>query len=170
MLKFADLSIDNKSKRNSLDSFMQYFPNSYLPLYMMYVGRHNLLDIVENPDDSDKQVVLQITRQEIKDFFEGSEYERPICDILTERDSLLKEVLEDKDYGLIKAAISEMPFYELLKYRDKDGLIRLGIRVKEEDKSLCNIYKILSVPEEQIKKSSKVLLFLLLWEIEWDAF
>lgn len=176
MLKFVDLNEEKRS--NKIDSFIQYFPNSYLPLLMMYIGRYDLLDIVENPQDSDKQIILKVTRQEITSFFEGSKYERPFCEIkaeidasLKEIDTSLKEVLKEKDIELIKASISEVPFLELLKYREKGGINAIGMRLKDKgNQCLYNIYNILSVPDEQIEKSNIVLLFLLLWEIEWDAF
>ena len=169
MLKFDDLNVEKKS--NTIDSFMQYFPNSYLPLFMMYIGRYNLLDIVENPQDSDKQIILQVTRQELLSFFEGSKYERPFCELKAEIYTSLKKAVGEKDYNSLMASLFETPFYELLQYKDNEDIIAVGMRIKEEgSQCLCNIYNILSVPDEQIEKSSKVLLFLLLWEIELNAF
>ena len=171
MLKFADLSVDNMSGGNSIDSFMQNFPNSYIPLFMMYLGRHNLLDIVEDLGDSNKRVILRITREEIKNFFEGSEYECPFIETQAEHNKLLKELLDKKDYDFVKSSISEIPLFELLKYRDKDNIYDISMCLKgEDDQTLIRIYKILSVSEEQVQKNGKVLLFLLLWEMEWHSF
>jgi type I restriction enzyme M protein len=168
MLKFADLNVEEKS--NKIDSFMQNFPNSYLPLLMMYIGRYDLLDIVENPQDSDKQIILQVTRQEIKSFFEGSKWERPYYEIQAEVDASLKKAIEGKNYDRILVSIFETPFYKILEYKDNDEICTIGMRLKDKgNQCLFNIYNILSIPDEQIEKSSIVLLFWLLWDIEVDA-
>ena len=81
MFKFTDLRVDNKNKRSNLGSFMQFFPNSYLPLLMMYLGRENLMEIKENVADSDPHTIITITPDDINIFYEGSEHIRPFSEI-----------------------------------------------------------------------------------------
>lgn len=68
MLKFSDLSVDMKSYENSLDTYMKLFPGSYMPLLIMYLSNHSLLDIQSNADDNDPRILIHVTNQEIEDF------------------------------------------------------------------------------------------------------
>ena len=69
MLKFADLRVDMKSFEKSLDSFMKLFPNTYLPLLIMYLSREGLLRVESDVDDNDPRALLRITAKEIVGFF-----------------------------------------------------------------------------------------------------
>lgn len=69
MLKFADLSVDMKSFEKSLDFFMKLFPNTYLPLLIMYLSREGLLKVESDVDENDPRVLLRITAKEIVEFF-----------------------------------------------------------------------------------------------------
>ena len=57
MLKFADLSIDFKSFENTLSSYLKLFPNSYMPLLIMYLSREGLLEIINGADANDSRVL-----------------------------------------------------------------------------------------------------------------
>lgn len=71
MLKFADLRVDMKSFsfEKSLDFFMKLFPNTYLPLLVMYLSREGLLKVDSDVDENDPRILLHITPKEIMDFY-----------------------------------------------------------------------------------------------------
>lgn len=69
MLKFTDLKVDMKSFDKSLDSFMKLFPNTYLPLLIMYMSREGLLKVESDVKENDPRALLRITAKEIIDFF-----------------------------------------------------------------------------------------------------
>lgn len=69
MLKFTDLSVDMKNFDNSFDFFMKLFPNTYLPLLIMYLSREGLLKVESGVDKNDPRALLRITSKEIVDFF-----------------------------------------------------------------------------------------------------
>ncbi|MBQ7419903.1 MAG: N-6 DNA methylase [Prevotella sp.] len=58
-----------KNFENSLDSFMKLFPNTYLPLLIMYLSREGLLKVESDVDENDSRVLFRITAEEIVDFF-----------------------------------------------------------------------------------------------------
>ena len=82
MLKFEDLSVDVKSFENTLNSYMKLFPNSYMPLLIMYLSREGLLreeiELDEEYEDGDGldenefNILLTVTQEELADFFKSS--------------------------------------------------------------------------------------------------
>ena len=69
MLKFADLRVDVKSFENTLSSFLKLFPNSYIPLLIMYLSKEGLLEVKSDVgEDNDPAVLLSISKDELVEF------------------------------------------------------------------------------------------------------
>lgn len=68
MLKFSDLSVDMKSYKNSLDSYMKLFPGSYMPLLIMYLSNHSLLDLQNNADENDPRLIIHVAKKDVEGF------------------------------------------------------------------------------------------------------
>ena len=82
MLKFEDLSVDVKSFENTLNSYMKFFPNSYMPLLIMYLSREGLLreeieldeefEDEKGLDENELNILLTVTKEELFEFFKSS--------------------------------------------------------------------------------------------------
>lgn len=98
MLKFKDLSIDKKSYENSLNSFMKLYPNSYMPLLIMYLSREGLIKIEYDVDENDPRMLLSVTRAELADFLD-------IDKILEKRAS---QSLDDNDISEFNQTLQQL--------------------------------------------------------------
>ena len=164
MLKFADLSVDMKSYEHSLDSYMKLFPNSYMPLLIMYLSRMELIDTEENISASDPRVIVSITPNEIEDFFKGSNLENESLS------SIIAMIKDDKSGLNYKDIITSLAEYFLLECKDKKELHSVCLALKKEsDPVLLQIKKMLTLPDEMIQKSGKVCLFYYLFNIKWNS-
>lgn len=72
MLKFADLSIDFKSFENTLSSYLKLFPNSYMPLLIMYLSREGLLEIINGADANDSRVLLSVKKHDLLELLKSN--------------------------------------------------------------------------------------------------
>ncbi len=170
MLKFADLGVDFVELLDE-NVYMKTFPNSYMPLLMMYLGRYNLLEIVENPVAEDEQIFNIITTAEISEFFSRSKYERPYNEVWFEFRDILDKALNKNVAIDYYDVISSFPVFLLLKYRDSHNIKRIGMRIKADDKHrLLDIQNKLCVKEDELRNISKVYYFLFLWSISTKSF
>lgn len=156
MLKFADLLVDNKSEKSKIEFFSQKFLNSYFPLLMLYLGRVDSFTVKINVDEDDPYTIISITQDEIRDFFDQSDFDKSVDEV-------------KRNLGLTDLATdiwNSIPMFHLLAYRDEKGVNNIGLCIKENtDHILFNILKILAIQEEDILKVGKVYTFLNLWEI-----
>lgn len=104
MLKFTDLSIDKKSYENSLNSFMKLYPNSYMPLLIMYLSREGLIKIEYDVDENDPRLLLSVTGAELAEFLNIDKIpEKRASESLDDNDiSELNQTIQQlsKDYDL----------------------------------------------------------------------
>lgn len=69
MLKLSDLCVDFKSFENTLTSFLKLFPNSYIPLFIMYLSKEGLLSIEKNDNETNhSNILLSVSKDEIVEF------------------------------------------------------------------------------------------------------
>ncbi len=71
MLKLVDLGVDVKSFENTLNSFLKLFPNSYMPLLIMYLSKEGLLDVKRNIDEENTDVLLRVSKDELVEFMQN---------------------------------------------------------------------------------------------------
>ena len=98
MLKFTDLSIDKKSYENSLNSFMKLYPNSYMPLLIMYLSREELIKIEYDVDENDPRMLLSVTGAELAEFLN--------IDKIPEKRA--SESLDDNDISELNQTIQQL--------------------------------------------------------------
>ena len=76
MLKFADVTVPvNNSKYEGffddgiMNHYLNHFKDSFMPSLLYYLEKNNLLKVVRDTDGSGDNVLFQINRSEILDFF-----------------------------------------------------------------------------------------------------
>ncbi|MEE3415142.1 MAG: N-6 DNA methylase [Prevotella sp.] len=163
MLKFSDLSVDMRSIENSLNSYMNLYPNSYLPLLILYLSRMDLMEVVENIDPSNSRVIVSITPKEINDFFKESIWESKSYN------EVLEEAKKNSDFQ-IREIIRSIAHFYLLEARDKNNVRNFGLTLKESANStLLRIKNILLPQDNEISKSGRVSFFYLIFSIGFWA-
>ena len=71
MLKFADLGV-TLSFENAFNSYMKLFPNSYMPLLIMYLSKEGLLEVKSDVDEeNDSNVLLSVSKDELIEFMKN---------------------------------------------------------------------------------------------------
>lgn len=109
MLKFKDLSIDKKSYENSLNSFMKLYPNSYMPLLIMYLSREGLIKIEYDVDENDPRMLLSVTGAELAEFLnidkipEKRASESLDDNVISELDQTIQQLSKDYDFSIFSS-------------------------------------------------------------------
>ena len=72
MLKITDLGVDAKSFENTLSSFLKLFPNSYMPLLIMYLSKEGILEVKKDVDECyESTVLLTVSKSELVKFMKN---------------------------------------------------------------------------------------------------
>lgn len=120
------------SYENSLNSYIKLFPNSYMPLLLMYLSREGLIDIELNTDADDSRILYRVEKEELKSFLDVSKkwisvlkkYAEVILqsEDKTMREELVEELISD---GIDTAVLFTV--YNLLLFSSSKKFLSVSI-------------------------------------------
>ncbi len=166
MLKFSDLRVDMKSFENTLDSFMKLFPNSYMPLLVMYLTREGKLKLECDVKDNSHGIIASVTKEKLTEFFsEGG----PVIDAsniaLPQGEGNVKKFLSQMQEAGFDLSVFN-PYLYLCSCKF-DNNLALAID-KDNNKSLCKVIEIIQKHEPDHKEEAAFwyMLYMIMQETE----
>ena len=170
MLKFSDLKVDFKSYENTLSTYMKLFPNSYMPLLIMYLSREGLLGLEEDADNDDNRVILSVSKDDITNFLKN---DRPFLDLKDEDKYQEGEDLDKWLYRFYKNGYDISIFATIVKMLiiDKDSSsISLVINNRIENNDIIEVKNVIMKFEPRCSEKAAIMFFLLMIKHQTETY